>query len=215
MANSRKRCSHCKKYFPPESGIQRGTQFFCSKDHLIEYAANNTKSLASKGRKIERKQAKQKLKELNRKDIKWQHKQTQPVFNKMRVMQEKLYYLRQGKEPICISCSRPIGNDQWCCGHMKTVGAQGRLRYDPLNTHLQHNHYCNMNLSGDIAGTKNTHGYTRGILLRYGDERGKDVLDYLESNNSPYKWTCEELEELRERCNAEIRLLQKELEKYE
>lgn len=215
MANSRKRCTGCKHYFPSEQMIKSPAGLFHDRECQIEYATNNVKKLAAKGRELKSKEAKRKKREYYQQDVKWQHKQTQIVFNKMRVMQEKLHYLRQGLEPICISCSKPLGGDQWCCGHFKTVGAQGRLRYDPKNTHLQHNHYCNMNLSGDIAGTKNTHGYKEGLLLRYGEKEGREVIDYCESNQSPYKWTCEELEQLRKECNAEIRKLAIELTTYE
>lgn len=217
MANSRKRCTGCKKYFPSEQMIKSPAGIFHSRPCQFDYATKpgKVKELAQIGRDHKAKEARTNKREYYRKDVKWQHKKTQPVFNKMRVLQERLYYIKQGLEPICISCSKTIGGDQWCCGHFKTVGAQGRLRYDEKNTHLQHNHSCNMHLSGDIAGTKNTHGYREGLLIRYGAEKGKEIIEYCESNQSPYKWTWQEVEQIRTDCNAEIRKLEKELAKYE
>lgn len=213
--NSKKRCAHCKKYFPFDSGIQRGTQFFCTKEHLIEYASKNVKSLAVKGVKAKASAAKKAKADHYRQDVRWQHSKTQSVFNKMRVLEELLWFRIRGMEPTCISCGKPLGGDQWCCGHFKTVGAQGRLRYNRINTYLQHNHHCNKHLSGDIAGTKNTHGYLAGLKIRFGYEQGQQIIDHCEENQSPYKWTWQEVEQIRKDCNKRIRELQKELEQYE
>lgn len=194
--------------------IIKGSQAFCSQDHWIENQVKNKDKLIKKGMRIQASTKKQKekenrkaLRELNRRDVRWQHKQTQPIFNKMRVLEELLYFQDLGIEPTCISCGKELGGDQWCCGHFKTVGAQGRLRYDSKNTYLQHNRYCNMGLSGDIAGTKNTHGYIAGLKIRFGEVEGQRIIDHCESNTAPYKWTWEEVEEIRIKCNARIREL--------
>lgn len=147
-------------------------------------------------------------KEAKRRDLKWQHSLTQKAFNKMRVLEEKLWFKERGLEPECISCGRPIGGDQWCCGHFKTRGAQSGLRYDPKNTYLQHNHRCNMNLSGDIEGTKTTRGYKQGLKDRFGEEEGQAIIDYCESNTAPVKWSWEELEKMRQSFNQRIRDLE-------
>ncbi len=95
----------------------------------------------------------------------------------------------------------------WCCGHYKTVGAQGRLRFDEKNTYLQCNKYCNMSLSGNISGNKNTHGYTQGLILRFGAEAAEGLIDYCEVNTAVKKWKGEELQSLRRDFNEQIRLL--------
>ena len=216
MANSRRTCACCKKSFAAETGIIRGTQFFASKDHQIAYAQKNIKSLAAKGRKMQAQEktdddkARSKaVKDLDRQSLKWQHARTQPVFNRMRVLEELLWFQYQGLEPTCISCGKGLGADQWCCGHLKTRGAQSNLRYDPLNTRIQHNTRCNMNLSGDIYGTKDTPGYIQGLKNRFGDSEGQAIIDYCESNTAPVKWSWQELEEFRSQCSAKIRELEK------
>ena len=78
------------------------------------------------------------VRELNRRTLNWQHKQTQPRFNRMRVLQELKWFRDRGLEPTCISCGKPLGGDQWCCGHFKTRGAQSGLKYDPMNAYIQH-----------------------------------------------------------------------------
>lgn len=212
MANSKLKCTGCKERFPAEQMITTPAGKFHDKQCMIDYAYGNKDTLVKKGNTIKAKAEKEvkkknrkDLAEFNQKDVRWQHKQTQKVFNKMRVLEELLYFQQLGIEPTCISCSKPLGGDQWCCGHFKTVGAQGRLRYDSKNTYLQHNRYCNMGLSGDIAGTKNTHGYLAGLKIRFGDDKGKEIIDYCEANTAPYKWTLQEVEAIRTKCNARIR----------
>lgn len=216
MANSKRKCGFCGERKLATTMVVKGAQAFCSNDHWIENQVKNMDKLVKKGRKVkerldkaESKENRRKLRELNRRDLKWQHKKTQPVFNKMRVLEELLYFRDIGEIPVCISCSKPLGGDQWCCGHFKTVGAQGRLRYDSKNTYLQHNKNCNMHLSGDIAGTKNTHGYLAGIKIRFGEDKGQEIIDYCESNTSAHKWSWEEVEEIRSKCNKRIRELTK------
>jgi hypothetical protein len=136
-----------------------------------------------------------KKKEFNRKDLGWQHKNTQPVFNRMRVIEELKWFNDAGIEPTCISCGKI--NMDWCCGHFKTVGAQGILRYDRNNTYLQCNRYCNMGLSGNIAGNKNTRGYKQGLIDRFGKNEAAKIFDYCEQNNNAKKWEWQELEEMR------------------
>ena len=156
-----------------------------------------------------RKASKKALREFNQRDVRWQHKQTQPVFNRMRVLQELKWFKDRSMEPTCISCGKPIGGDQWCCGHFKTVGAQGGLRYDELNSKLQHNRNCNMGLSGDIYGTKNTHGYIQGLKNRFGDSEGQAIIDHCETNTSIVKWAWQDLEAMRKEFNQRIRELEK------
>ena len=98
----------------------------------------------------------------------------------------------------------------WACGHFKTVSAQGNLRYDPINTYLQCNRYCNMGLSGNIEGNKNTHGYKKGLLKRFGEEEGLGIIEYCETHTEVKKWQCDELIERRQFFNKRIRELESE-----
>ena len=144
------------------------------------------------------------------KDLPHQLALTQKVFNRMRVLQELKWFHDRGLEPECISCGKPLGGDQWCCGHFKTVGAQANLRFDEHNTKLQHNKNCNMHLSGDVGGTKNTRGYKKGLLIRFGSDEGEWIIDYCEVHNEVKKWDCDELIEMRKGFAKRVRELENE-----
>lgn len=213
MANSKRRCTKCKTYEPVENGVITPVGFFCSHDCKISYAidSNNKNKLVSVGHKTQKKQTRTALLELNRKSLNWQHKQTQPVFNKMRVLEELQWFSERGLKPTCISCGNELGGDQWCCGHFKTQGGNGRIRYDRKNTYLQHNHRCNSQLSGDIEGTHSTHGYKQGLINRFGQQEANSIMEYCEQNTGAKKWMCDELEEMRKEFNEKIRVYQGKL----
>jgi len=138
-------------------------------------------------------------------DLSWQHKQTQKSFNKLRKLQEFKWFSDRGLEPVCISCGGK--NMDWCCGHYKTVGSQGSLRYDYDNTKLQCNRYCNKGLSGNINGNRTSRGYLIGLHDRFGKEEAERIILYCSKDNVK-KWTCEELGEMRKLFNREIRELE-------
>lgn len=138
-------------------------------------------------------ETRRRLVELNRKTIRWQHSTCKTAFNRSRVLEELYWFKSRFLEPECISCGKT--NMDWCCGHYKTVGASGNLRYDRKNTFLQCNKYCNESLSGNISGNANTRGYTRGLIDRFGLEEGGEIIEYCETNQSKTnKWTCEQVE---------------------
>lgn len=204
-----RRCPHCKKKALQSDMLLRQLKAFCDHDCFTEWAAANVSKLAKKGRQIERKEFAERKREVKLNDLSHQKKLTQKVFNKMRVLQELDWFYSRGLEPTCISCGNPLGNDQWCCGHYKTVGAQSELRFDPKNTYLQHNRRCNQGLSGDIAGTKTTHGYTEGLKIRFGEVEGQKIIDYCNSPHELKNYTCEELAAMRAEFNRVIRELEK------
>lgn len=192
--------------------IQLPIGYFCSIECALSYTSRaqekaREKQLAKAGRdhREKEKAVRKAVRELNKHDVRWQHKKTQQAFNKMRVLEEMLWFKERGKKPTCISCGQTKGNDQWCCGHFKTVGAHGVLRYDRNNTYLQHNRRCNMGLSGDIGGTKTTRGYKQGLKERFGEDEGQAIIDYCESKTEVKKWEWQELESMRKQFNCRIR----------
>lgn len=214
MANSKRKCRHCGNYRDHHTGIIVPLGFFCSDDCRYQYGMKNSQKLSQKAAQKRVKEFNQETaqmkKELNKTDLRWQHKQTQPAFNKMRVLQEKLWFQERGLEPECISCG--CKNMDWSCGHLKTVGANRGLRYDTKNTFLQCFFKCNKNRSGNINGNRTERGFLNGLRERFGLEEGQAIIDYCETNNSPVKWTCEQLEEMRKGFNEKIRELNKALQ---
>lgn len=131
----------------------------------------------------------------------------QPIFNEMRRLQEYKWFKDRGLEPVCISCQKPLGNDQWCAGHFYTRGEHTNIRFDTMNVYLQHNKRCNKERSGDIEN------YKIGLAVRFGEDEARRIMDYCERNAKAIKrFTDEELAELRKQWRAEIRRLKKELD---
>lgn len=195
-----KKCKQCKATFSPRNTLEAVCGFECA----ILFA--KTPKGDDHRMKAVKKESRADLKLLNRKSLKWQHGLTQKAFNKMRVLEELLWFKERGLRPECISCG---GKDKdWCCGHFKTVGSQGVLRYDRENTYLQCNRYCNMGLSGNINGNKNTRGYTQGLIDRFGKE-AIEIIDYCETNIAAVKWEWQQLEDMRAEFNEKIRGLVK------
>ena len=149
MAHKRKRCKHCKTNAMVATGVQLPAGFFCTFDHAVFFAQDQRIKNRHKAEETRLKATHKAARESRRTDLSWQHKRTQAAFNKLRVLEEKKWFKERGLVPTCISCNQPKGRDQWACGHYVSRGASGALRYDRLNTYLQHNHRCNMHLSGD------------------------------------------------------------------
>ena len=187
------RCKVCKTKFEPKFFLQKAC---FDPACLAEWSKADREVKADKKFKV-------KKKEFNLNDVKYQHSLTQPVYNRLRVLEEIEWFKSRGLEPECISCGKK--NMDWCCGHFKTRGAQGNLRYDKNNTFLQCNRYCNLGLSGNISGDKNTRGYIQGLFDRFGEKRAQEIIGYCETETSPRKFTGLELESMRKEFNKEIK----------
>jgi hypothetical protein len=208
MPVAKLKCKCHGEYQPRESLITTPKGKFCSYELMIRWANKQTsKRIERENNKAKQvvvkkeKDNKKAVKELNRKSLKWQHKQTQAVFNKLRRLQEFKWFSGRGIEPTCISCGKELGGDQWCNGHFKSVGSNGRLRYDFMNSYLQHNRNCNMAKSGDAVN------YEKGLIERFGDKKGRFIIKYCEMNNSPLKLSWQEIENLRTEFNKQIKAL--------
>lgn len=204
MPNAKLRCKQCRKYVPRETMVNAPCGRFCSEEHKIDWAIENQAKGRKKIIKEEKKQDLIRKQVFRGSDTKWQHKQTQKSFNKLRKLQEIKWFRDRGLEPECISCGKK--NMDWCNGHFKTVGAQGALRYDPINSYLQCNKYCNMSLSGNLNGTKTTRGYLQGLRDRFGKEKSLEIINHCAKDRIK-SWSCDELIEIRREFNSEIRSL--------
>jgi len=200
------KCKNCRGTFIKTSAFAC-CGMACALDYLDKAAAKKAKREIVNKERSYRKD----LIDLNRKDVRWQHKQCQPVFNKLRRLQEFKWFKDRGIEPYCISCGNPLGGDEWACGHLRSVGSNSQLRYDPINTYLQHNVRCNKNLSGDINGTATTKGYKIGLIDRFGADEALWITDYCEIHNDTIKWDWQLMEQWRKDWNKEIRGLEKYL----
>ena len=207
MASSikQKRCPVCREMYTPKRYGLRLTRCCDNAGCRLDYAQGVRAKEASK-------EAKRKKKEFYKKEVSWQLKQCQPVFNKLRRLQELKWFADRCLEPTCISCGKPKGDDIFCNGHFKSVGSSSSLRFDPVNSYLQHNKRCNSALSADINGTATTHGYKQGLINRFGEEEATMIMFHCEvSAAAVTRWEWQELESMRKNWNAEIRKLEKEM----
>ena len=192
MANSRKRCKHCREYKPAKDGVQTPKGWFCELLHAVEYARLNS----HKGKAIKDRAFKQKKREHRANDYSKQFDLTKKAAQQLANLLDR--------DLVCISCScqRTV---QFCGGHFRTVGAHRELALDLRNIHGQCNRNCNMGLSGNVGGTKNTKGFRAGLIERY----GSGMVDYLERHHPSKQYTCPDLIELRRSYNLEIRNLRR------
>jgi hypothetical protein len=189
---NKRKCAICKK----PAFLQRGLKAFCSPECGAELALQLLEKGKLKREKADAKVNRKAKREFDRHDLTWQHKTCKTAFNKSRVIEELYWFRSRGIEPYCISCGKT--NMDWCCGHFKTVGSSGNLRYDRQNTFLQCNRYCNMALSGNINGNKKTRGYIEGIRYRFGDTEGKKIVTRATlAQYETKKWTWQEVEAIK------------------
>lgn len=206
MANKLLKCKWCKQFKHNKGFIRTRKGNFCTYEHAILFV-NKVKEKASirdrnKIKREDKKKWNHRKSEHKLSDIQYQHKLTQPIFNKMRKLEELQWFSERCLEPVCISCLKPLGNDQWCNGHFKTVGSNGALRYDRKNSYLQHNFHCNMNKSGDITG------YKEGLVSRFGEIEGNEIIDYCDNHERVKKYTGQELQKMRKYFSFRIRALE-------
>ena len=191
------KCKFCKQPASQKFGLN----YFCDTECAYKQARATQAKKASKDSSEQRKRDREKLRQLKAQS-EWSD-ETQTIFNKMRRLEELVWFKEQGLEPVCFSCQKPLGNDIWACGHYKTRGARSDLAFERLNTHLQHNFGCNSNKSGDVDGQK------IGYVMRYGKERAEQILADLDVRREVKKRTPEEWMAMKKEYNAEIRRLEK------
>lgn len=101
----------------------------------------------------------------------------------------------------CISSGRVL---DWSgngvdAGHYRSVGSASHLRFNENNCHAQSKH-DNQWKSGNAVD------YRLGLIARIGLE----AVEALENNNTPHKWTREELIAIKAQYRAKLKELEKE-----
>ena len=90
-------------------------------------------------------------------------------------------YIRARDGNFCISCNEPKPDNQIHAGHFRTRGAASQLQYHPFNIFSQCSR-CNLQLSGNLLE------YRKNLV----NQIGQSMVDYIENENSVYKWTIED-----------------------
>ena len=174
-----KKCRQCKTVFTPRIALQ----VVCSPSCAIAYAKVSREKKERLESRLNRKEAKEKLK--SRKD--WQ-REAQIAFNSW-------IRARDIGKP-CISCGSHTGKQN--AGHYRSVGSSPELRFNPQNCHLQCEK-CNSYLSGNLIN------YRIELIKRIGIE----LVEWTEGYHAPKHYSVDDLKAIK----AEYVLKLKELRK--
>lgn len=178
-----KTCKVCGTIFTP----LRPLQSVCSPKCAMKFARER--------KSLERSEVKRRLAAL--KTIPQLVKEAQVAFN--------AFIRERDKEKPCICCGKPladsggVGGAGFDCGHYRSTGSASHLRFHEDNAHGQ-NKQCNRYGAGRAVD------YRIGLIARIGVER----VEALESDNTPKKWTREELIAIRDQYRAKLKELRKE-----
>jgi hypothetical protein len=182
-----KACKVCREKFEPV----RPMQTTCSIPCAIEYGRQQLAKKQAKEAKAERAQDKAKREQLKTRSD-W-IKETQIAFN-------RYTRLRDAHQP-CISCGRSLVLDAvgggFDAGHYRSTGSAPHLRFDEGNCHGQ----CKQ---------CNRYGAGRAVDYRIGlaNRIGLAAVEALEADQTPRKWTVDELKALRDEYRAKAKALE-------
>ena len=166
-----RKCKNCGVTFTKTAPLQSVCSIFCAVKHAEHLRVKRERQEA----KNDKQETREKLAKL--KPLKAYADEAQAVFNQW--IRE-----RDSHEP-CISCGR-FHEGQYHAGHYRTRGAANHLRFNEDNCHKQCSP-CNNHLSGNIVN------YRPRLISKIGIDR----VEALENNNTPHKWTKEELIEIK------------------
>jgi len=106
------------------------------------------------------------------------------------------YIRERDHDKPCISCGITTG--QMHAGHYRSVGACPALRFNPANVHLQCAQ-CNNHKSGNAIE------YRINLVKKI----GINLVEWLEQDHQPNKYTIEEIKEIKARYSKMARELKK------
>lgn len=178
-------CKHCKKYVPRETMVKYPSGRFCTKKHAAEWAIDNREKGTKKIEKEERKETRQKKKELMTR--------TQWYSKYQKIVNQYVTKVRDVGKPCC-TCGTTNPNIKYDAGHCFTMAARPDIRFDLKNIHIQCSVKCNQYGSGMRSE------YKKFIVVTY----GQSELDRLEIRGKNLKeqfpnWQDIELEIIRYR----------------
>lgn len=189
MTFRRTRCHHCKGKLEP--GLRIHPE--CIDGYAEAQAAKAERAEAKKARaaaKVERAETRRRKEAI--KTIPVLIKEAQHAFN--------AFIRARDQEQPCICCGRPLGDGDvggaFDAGHYRSTGSASHLRFHEHNVHAQRKQ-CNRYGAGRAVD------YRIGLVSRI----GLAAVEALESNNSPHKWTREELTQIRDTYRAKFKAL--------
>lgn len=192
MTFRRTRCAHCRAKFEPERPGQI-VHAECAEAYVIAERAKVERAEAKKARaaaKVERAETRRRKEAI--KTIPDLIKEAQHAFN--------AYIRARDRDQPCICCGRTLGDGDvggaFDAGHYRSTGSASHLRFSEHNCHAQRKQ-CNRYGAGRAVD------YRIGLVSRI----GLAAVEALESNNTPHKWTREELIQIRDSYRAKFKAL--------
>lgn len=189
MANSKKCCKQCRKYFPAKGMIKTPGGTYCTIGHAIDFANAKQAKEKDKNKAVEFKEMKDRVESQGSKSKLMTR--AQAAFN--------AYIRARDAKHGCISCGTlkafsGITGSSWDAGHYRSRGATPALRFDEDNCFKQCVK-CNRDFSGNIVNMRN------GILHRIGQKR----LDRVEGPHDPKKYTADDLRAIEKEYKAKLK----------
>lgn len=175
-------CEGCGSMFMPRASFARACRLVCARKVVAKDKKSEKDALKARKTKQET------IPELI--------KAAQKAFND--------FIRERDREKPCICCGVPLGHHSgstggaFDCGHYRSRGAAGHLRFNEDNAHGQRK-YCNRRKSGNAVE------YRIGLIARIGEAR---VLA-LEADNVPHKWTHDELRKIQGTYKDKLKALKK------
>lgn len=190
MGFNRTRCPQCKTRLVPGQRIHPE----CISDYATAQAEKTQRAQAKKARaaaKVARAETRRRKEAIK----------TIPVLIKEAQREFNAYIRARDRDQPCISCGAPppdlsglhAGRD---AGHYRSVGSASHIRFHEDNVHAQCVH-CNQWGSGRAVD------YRIGLVARLDLAR----VEALEHNNTPHKWTNDELRGIRDTYRAKLKEL--------
>lgn len=187
MANSKRKCKHCKEYTLAKDGVIVPAGFFCSFDHATQFAQSRAKPIAERMAKRELAERKKALKPL-----KWFESQAQAAVNEYVRLRDRL--------DGCISCHMPADyKGQWHASHLYSRGESSALRFNLWNIHKSCAQ-CNSHKSGNISE------YKPRAIAKIGEERHEWLVRH---KKEPTRYSQEYLIRLARVFRKRVRLMKK------
>ena len=156
MANSKRKCKHCKSFVAAESGVKLPAGFFCSMRHASDWAIAKTRADAQKKRKAK-----------HREELKRVRRNPRAEALIAAQLLGRISNADDDGNCKCVTCDH-VGpyNDYFDGGHFIAKGSSSYWMLDPRNIHPQCKS-CNGN--GMKFGNKEAQ-YTLWMIDRYGRE---------------------------------------------
>lgn len=182
MKLNKRKCKNCKEVFEKKQPLQ----YTCSIKCAIEYSSKKEKEKREREWKKRKTSIKSEIK--TKSELK---KELQTIINKI---------IRKIDQNFpCISCGAESG--QMHAGHLHSIGAHPKMRFEPFNIWKQCQ-ICNNHLSGNLLE------YRKKLNELFGESVLSDLRHEINSDNTTLTDTKENLREAIKTTRKEIKTLE-------